>query len=104
MASKIRYNDEIIVLTGKDKGKRGKIKRVLSKDKVIVEGINFVIKHRKPVPSLNKTGGILKQEAAIAVSNVALFNPKTGKADRVGFTFEENKKVRYFKSNKETIK
>jgi len=104
MAAKIRHNDEIIVLTGKDKGKRGKVKSVLSKGKVIVEGINLVTKHQKPVASLNKPGGIVTREAAIEVSNVALFNATTGKADRVGFRFEDNKKVRYFKSNKETIK
>ncbi|WP_339056407.1 50S ribosomal protein L24 [Candidatus Regiella endosymbiont of Tuberolachnus salignus] len=104
MAAKIRHNDEIIVLTGKDKGKRGKIKSVLPKGKVIVEGINLVKKHQKPVASLNKPGGIVTKEAAIEVSNVALFNATTGKADRVGFRFEDNKKVRYFKSNKETIK
>ena len=87
MAAKIRRDDEVIVLTGKDKGKRGKVKNVLSSGKVIVEGINLV-----------------EKEAAIQVSNVAIFNAATGKADRVGFRFEDGKKVRFFKSNSETIK
>lgn len=104
MAAKIRRDDEIIVLAGKDKGKRGKVKSVLSTGKVVVEGINLVKKHQKPVPSLNKPGGIIEQEAALQVSNVAIFNPATGKADRVGFRFEDGKKVRFYKSNGETIK
>ena len=101
MAAKIRRDDEVIVLTGKDKGKRGKVKNVLSSGKVIVEGINLV---KKPVPALNQPGGIVEKEAAIQVSNVAIFNAATGKADRVGFRFEDGKKVRFFKSNSETIK
>ncbi|RLM19162.1 50S ribosomal protein L24 [Brenneria alni] len=104
MAAKIRRDDEVIVLTGKDKGKRGKVKNVLSASKVIVEGINLVKKHQKPVPALNQPGGIVEKEAAIQVSNLAIFNTATGKADRVGFRFEDGKKVRFFKSNSETIK
>ncbi len=91
MAAKIRRNDEVIVITGKDKGKRGKVKNVLTSGKVIVEGINLVKKHQKPVPALNQPGGIVEKEAAIQVSNVAIFNAATGKADRVGFRFEEGK-------------
>ncbi|RKS85989.1 LSU ribosomal protein L24P [Orbus hercynius] len=104
MAAKIRREDEVIVLTGKDKGKRGKVKSVLSTGKVIVEGINLVRKHQKPVPALNQEGGIVEQEAAINVSNVAIYNSATGKADRVGFRFEDGKKVRFYKSTNETIK
>ncbi|MFP3019731.1 MAG: 50S ribosomal protein L24 [Arsenophonus sp.] len=104
MAMKIRRNDNVIVLTGKDKGKRGKVKHVLSSSKIIVEGINLVKKHQKPVPSLNKPGGIVEKEAAIDISNVAIFNITTGKANRVGFRIEDGKKVRFFKSNNETIK
>ncbi len=104
MAAKIRRDDEVIVLTGKDKGKRGKVKSVLSSGKIIVEGINLVKKHQKPVPAMNELGGIVEKEAAIAVSNLALFNGSTGKADRVGFRFEEGKKVRFFKSTSETVK
>ncbi|MDO4698432.1 MAG: 50S ribosomal protein L24 [Pasteurellaceae bacterium] len=103
MAAKIRQNDEVIVLTGKDKGKRGKVTKVLPNGKVFVEGVNVVTKHEKPVPALGKAGGIVKKEAAIDVSNVAIFNPETNKADRVGFRFEDGKKVRFFKSNEKTI-
>lgn len=104
MAAKIRREDEVIVLTGKDKGKRGKVRSVLSTGKVIVEGINLVKKHQKPVPALNQDGGIIEKEAAINVSNVAIFNPATGKADRVGFRIEDGKKVRFYKSTNELIK
>jgi len=104
MAAKIRREDEVIVLTGKDKGKRGKVKSVLSTGKVVVEGINLVKKHQKPVPALNQEGGIVEKEAAINVSNVAIYNNATGKADRVGFKMEDGKKVRFYKSTNETIK
>ncbi|VFP80400.1 50S ribosomal protein L24 [Candidatus Erwinia haradaeae] len=103
MAAKIRRNDQVIVLSGKDKGKRGRVKNVLVCGKILVEGINLVIKHQKPIPAINNPGGIVKKEAAIQISNVALFNSDTGKADRVGFRFEGGKKVRFFKSNSKTI-
>lgn len=103
MASKIRRDDEVIVLTGKDKGKRGKVKSVLSTGKVIVEGINLVKKHQKPVPELQQEGGIVEKEAAMNVSNVAIYNAATGKADRVGFRIENGKKVRFFKSTNELV-
>ena len=105
MAAKIRREDEVIVLTGKDKGKRGKVTQVqIAKGKVIVEGINQVKKHQKPVPALGQAGGIVTKEAPIDVSNVALFNSATGKADRVGFRIEDGKKVRFFKSTGELVK
>lgn len=104
MAAKIRRGDEIIVLAGKDKGKKGTVSKVLATGKVIVEGINLVKKHQKPIAQMGINGGIVEKEAAIDVSNVALFNTATGKADRVGFRFEDGKKVRFFKSNGETIK
>lgn len=107
MAAKIRQNDEVVLLTGsseKDKGKRGKVTKVLPNGKVFVEGLNMVSKHQKPQPALGQAGGIVRQEAAIDVSNVAIYNPTTKKADRVGFRFEDGKKVRFFKSNGETIK
>lgn len=104
MAAKIRRNDEVIVLAGKDKGKKGKVTKILSTGKVLVEGINMVKKHQKPVPQLGQQGGIVEQEAAIDVSNIAIFNAETGKADRVGFRFEDGKKVRFYKSNNELIK
>lgn len=104
MAAKIRRGDEVIVLTGKDKGKKGKVNQVLATGKVIVEGINLVKKHQKPIPAMGVLGGIVEKEAAIDVSNVGIYNAASGKADRVGFRFEEGKKVRFFKSNGETIK
>jgi large subunit ribosomal protein L24 len=104
MATKIRRDDEVIVLTGKDKGKRGKVTKVLlENNRVYVSGINLVKKHQKPVPALNTPGGIVEKEASIHVSNVAIVNPQSGKADRVGFRFEDGKKVRFFKSNNEVI-
>lgn len=101
---KIKSNDEVIVLVGKDKGRRGKVLRVLKNDRVVVEGINMVKKHLRPNPNQGVQGGILDKEAPIHVSNVALYNPATKKADRVGFkVLEDGKKVRYFKSNNEII-
>ncbi|MCV6610588.1 MAG: 50S ribosomal protein L24 [Amphritea sp.] len=101
---KIIRDDEVIVIAGKDKGKRGKVLRVLANDRLIVSGINMVKKHTKPNPMLGKAGGIVEKEAAIAVSNVAIFNSATGKGDRVGFkVLEDGNKVRIFKSNGEVI-
>ncbi|MBO1519842.1 MAG: 50S ribosomal protein L24 [Oceanisphaera sp.] len=105
MAAKIRRDDEVIILTGKDKGKRGKVTKVLVEaGKVVVAGINLNKKHQKPNPQLGQAGGIIEQEAPLDVSNVALFNSATGKADRVGFRFEDDKKVRFFKSTGELVK
>ncbi|MDV2857308.1 MULTISPECIES: 50S ribosomal protein L24 [Oceanimonas] len=105
MAAKIRRDDEVIILTGKDKGKRGTVTKVLTAEgKVIVSGINMVKKHQKPVPQLGQAGGIIDLEAPIDVSNVALFNSASGKADRVGFRIEDGKKVRFFKSTGELVK
>ncbi|MCU4137290.1 50S ribosomal protein L24 [Buchnera aphidicola (Sitobion miscanthi)] len=103
MALKLRRNDKVIILTGKEKGKTGVIKNVLSSHKVIINGLNLIKKHQKPVPSQNKSGGILEKEAPIHISNIAIFNPESKKSDRVGFRFEEGKKVRFFKSNRKTI-
>ncbi len=101
---KIIRNDEVIVIAGRDKGKRGKVLRVLANDRLIVSGINMVKKHTKPNPMLGKAGGIVEKEAAIAVSNIAIFNSATGKGDRVGFkVLEDGNKVRIFKSNGEVI-
>jgi large subunit ribosomal protein L24 len=104
MAAKIKRDDEVIVLAGKDKGKTGKISKVLANGKVIVEGVNTVKKHQKPNPHAGVEGGIIEQQAPIDVSNVAIYNSETGKADRVGFRFEDGKKVRFFKSNNELVK
>ena len=107
MAAKIRRGDEVIVIAGKDKKlkKTGKVLRVLvDEHKVVVEGVNLVKKHQKPNPALGIAGGIIEKEAPIDVSNVAIYNPPTQKADRVGFRFEGDKKVRFFKSNNELVK
>lgn len=104
MAAKIRRNDEVIVIAGKDKGKRGTVSSVITgKDKVIIDNINMVKKHTKPNPQINEPGGIVDQAAPIHVSNIAIYNAATGKADRVGFRFEDGKKVRFFKSNNELV-
>ncbi|RUO39289.1 50S ribosomal protein L24 [Aliidiomarina taiwanensis] len=104
MAAKIKRDDEVIVLAGKDKGKRGKVLSVLTgENRVVVEGINVIKKHQKGNPANNEPGGIIEKEAPIDVSNVAIFNPATSKADRVGFKIEDGKKVRIFKSTNEII-
>jgi len=100
---KIRRDDEVIVIAGKDNGKRGKVVKVLADNRVIISGINMVKKHQKPNPQLQQPGGIVEKEAGIQVSNVAIWNPKTEKADRVGFKVEGDTKVRVFKSTGEVI-
>lgn len=100
---KIRREDEVIVLTGKDKGKRGKILSVSDDNRAMVAGINMIKKHQKPNPQANIAGGIIEKEAPIQVSNLAIFNPSTNKADRVGIKVEDGKKVRIFKSDGEKI-
>lgn len=98
--NKIRKGDEVIVITGKDKGKRGTVlSMILAEDRVVVEGVNVVKKHQKPNPMRGVQGGIVEKTMSIHVSNVAIFNKATGKADRVGFKVEGDKKVRVFKSN-----
>jgi large subunit ribosomal protein L24 len=101
---KIRKGDDVVVTTGKDKGKRGTVLRVLDTDQVVVEGANVVKKHTRPNPMKGINGGILEKEMPIHVSNVALFNGATQKADRVGFkVLEDGRKVRVFKSNGEVV-
>ena len=101
---KLKRDDEVIVIAGKDKGKRGKITRVLSDGRLIVSGINMVKRHTKPNPNLGRQGGIVEKEAGIQASNVAIFNPKSEKADRVGIRVDENgDKVRIFKSDSSVI-
>ncbi|MFW5444207.1 MAG: 50S ribosomal protein L24 [Methylococcaceae bacterium] len=100
---KLRLGDEVIVLIGKDKGKQGKILKMID-EKVLVEGINRVKKHQKGNPNAGVQGGIIDKDMPINISNVALYNPETQKADRVGFKFlEDGKKVRYFKSTNEVV-
>jgi large subunit ribosomal protein L24 len=103
MAAKLKRDDEVIVIAGKDKGKTGKISQVLTNGKVIIEGVNIQKKHQKPNPQAGVAGGIVEQNAPIDVSNVAILNSATGKADRVGFRTEDGKKVRFFKSNNELV-
>ena len=100
---KIKRDDEVIILAGKDKGKRGKVRRVLDNNKLIVSGVNMVKKHTKPNPQAGVAGGIVEQEAPIQVSNVAIFNASSNKADRVGFKVDGDSKVRIFKSSGEVI-
>lgn len=102
--NKIKKGDEIIVITGKDKGRRGTVVNIQDNGKVLVENINMVKKAQKPNPNLGITGGIIDKEMPIEMSNVMLFNPATGKGDKVGIkTLEDSTKVRYFKSNGEVV-
>jgi large subunit ribosomal protein L24 len=100
---KIKRDDEVIVLAGKDKGKRGKVVAQVGEDRLIISGINMMKKHQKPNPQANVPGGIIEKEAAIQISNVAIFNPSTSKADRVGIKLDGDRKVRIFKSSGEEI-
>jgi large subunit ribosomal protein L24 len=100
---KIKRNDEVIILAGKDRGKRGKVQKVLDNNKLLVSGINMIKKHTKPNPQMGVPGGIVEKEAPIQVSNVAIFNSDTNKADRVGFKVDGDTKVRIYKSSGETI-
>ena len=102
--NKIRKGDQVIVIAGKDKGKRGVVTRVRDDDRVVVEGVNVVKRHTRGNPTLGTAGGIVEKEAPLHVSNIAIFNPVTSKADRVGFkVLEDGRKVRIFKSNEEVI-
>lgn len=101
---KIKTGDDVVVIAGKDKGKRGKVVRMLANDRLVVENINMVKRHTKPNPARNVAGGIIEKESSIHSSNIALFNPITKKADRVGIKLlEDGRKVRFFKSNQEAI-
>jgi len=101
---RIRKDDQVIVIAGRDKGKRGVVVRRIDREHVVVEGVNRVKKHLRPNPMKNVTGGIVDRDLPIHVSNLALFNPATQKADRVGFkTLEGGRKVRVFKSNGEQV-
>jgi len=102
--NKIRKSDEVIVLAGKDKGKRGVVKQRVDDSYVIVEGVNVAKKATKPNPMAGTTGGIVDKLMPIHVSNIALFNAATGKADRVGFKIVDGNKVRVFKSSGEVVK
>jgi large subunit ribosomal protein L24 len=103
--NRIKKGDDVIVITGKDKGRRGTVLNVIEEDdRVLIEGVNVVRKHQKPNPNAGVQGGIVEQERPIHVSNVMLFNPVTNKGDRIGIkTLEDGKKVRFFKSNNEVV-
>ena len=101
---KIRKGDEVIVIAGKDKGKRGTIVRRVDSERVVVEGVNRVKKHVKPNPVKGVVGGVVDKDMPLHISNVSLYNPATKKADRVGFkSLEDGKKVRVFKSNGQVV-
>jgi len=100
---KIKRDDEVIVITGKDKGKRGKVQRVLDDNRVLVAGVNMIKKHTRPNPQMGIAGGIVEKEAPLQVSNVAIFNPATNKADRVGYKVDGDSKVRIYKSTGDAI-
>jgi large subunit ribosomal protein L24 len=101
---KIKKGDEVIVIAGRDKGKIGEVLRVFNDGRALVNDVNLVKRHTKPNPMKGVTGGIIEKEAPIQASNLALYNPHTKKADRVGFrTLEDGRKVRFFKSNGEVV-
>jgi large subunit ribosomal protein L24 len=101
---KIKKGDDVVIITGKDKGRRGKVLRVLVEDRLVVEGINIVKKHQKPNPQKGVVGGIVEKEMPLQRSNVMLWNPVTKKGDRVGIrVLEDGKRVRFYKSNGEAV-
>jgi large subunit ribosomal protein L24 len=101
---KIRKGDEVVVLAGRDRGKRGSVLKVLEDERALVDGVNIVKRHTKPNPNKGIGGGIMEKEAPIHLSNLALYNPATKKGDRVGFkSLEDGRKVRFFKSNGEVV-
>ncbi|HEX3989072.1 MAG TPA: 50S ribosomal protein L24 [Verrucomicrobiae bacterium] len=101
---KIRKGDHVIVITGRDKGKRGTVLRILDNERILVEGVNRVKKHQRPNPMKNSAGGIVDQEAPLHISNIALFNPGAKKADRIAIRqLEDGRRVRVFKSNGEMV-
>ena len=97
--AKIRKEDDVVVITGKDVGKRGKVRQILVNDRLIVAGVNMIKKHTKANPQMGVAGGIVEKEAPIHLSNVAIFNPDSSSSDRVGYKNEDGKKIRVFKSD-----
>ncbi|TLY72530.1 MAG: 50S ribosomal protein L24 [Gammaproteobacteria bacterium] len=101
---KIRKGDQVVVLTGREKGRRGAVLQVLADGRVVIESVNMVKKHQKPNPQGGKQGGIVEKEMPLPVSKVAIWNPSAKRADRIGFKMlTDGKKVRFFKSNGEMI-
>ena len=101
--AKIKRDDEVIIIAGRDKGKRGTVRQVLDTGKLIVSGVNMIKKHTKPNPQAGVVGGIVEQEAAIQASNLAVYNSKSGKGERVGYRVEDGKKVRVFKPSGDLV-
>ncbi|MDE2195843.1 MAG: 50S ribosomal protein L24 [Gammaproteobacteria bacterium] len=102
--NRIKKGDEVVVIAGKDKGRRGAVLRVLDDERVVVENVNMAKRHVRPNPNAGVTGGIVEKEMPLHISNVMLFNPVTKKGDRVGFrTLEDGRRVRFFRSSKEVV-
>ena len=101
---RIKKGDDVIVIAGRDKGKRGNVLKLTDDGRALIDNVNLVKKHVRGNPNTGETGGIIEKEAPIQLSNIALYNPVTNKADRVGFrTLEDGRKVRFFKSNNEVV-
>ena len=100
---KIKKNDEVVIIAGRDRGRRGEVLKVLDNGKVLVAGINLVKKHQRPNPNIGQQGGIGEQEAPMQAANVAIWNDETGKAERVGFRIEDGEKERFYKSTSKVI-
>ncbi|WP_405234136.1 50S ribosomal protein L24 [Lentisalinibacter salinarum] len=102
--NKIRKGDDVVVIAGKDKGRRGTVLRVYPDERVLVEGVNVAKKHQRPNPNMGVPGGIVDREMPLHISNVMVYNPQTKKGDRIGIrTLEDGSRVRYFKSNEEVV-
>ncbi|VAW93692.1 LSU ribosomal protein L24p (L26e) [hydrothermal vent metagenome] len=102
--NKIKTGDDVIIIAGKDKGKRGSVLKIIDNERVVVEGANLAKKHVKPNPNAGESGGIIDKEMPLHISNVAVFNSAAGKADRIGIkVLEDRRRVRYFKSNNEVV-
>jgi large subunit ribosomal protein L24 len=101
--NRLKKGDEVVIIAGKDKGKKGTVAKLVGEDRVLVDGVNIVKKHARANPMTGAQGGIVAKEMPIHVSNVALFNPETNKADRIGFRVENDVKVRFFKSTGKTV-
>ncbi len=102
--NKIKTGDDVIIIAGKDKGKRGSVLKIIDNERVVIEGANMAKKHVKPNPNAGESGGIIEKEMPLHISNVAVFNSATGKADRIGIkVLEDRRRVRYFKSSNEVV-
>tara|TARA_B100001996_G_scaffold353141_1_gene314304 strand:- start:201 stop:518 length:318 start_codon:yes stop_codon:yes gene_type:complete len=102
--NRLKKGDSVIVIAGKDKGKKGEILRIIEPDRLIVSNVNIAKKHVKPNPNKNESGGIIEREMPLHISNVMMFNPITKKGDKIGFkSLEDGKKVRIYKSNNEVV-